>query len=162
MTLGKKLSSVLLPVGCAAVLAVGVSPASAQSVTQQSIQWGPQAGSVGVNAVRQGARIRVSASISLPAGASVSGKLQLGKRVLCRAARKKQVTEEALTEVSCSFPTKLLKTKRSRARSSQTPTQQQYAKLIITVSLAALAKDAPPVVLAIPLALWSLVATSND
>ena len=105
----------------------------------------------------------MTADIALPVGASVSGRLQLGKRVLCRAARKKQVAEGATTRISCTFPARYLKARKSGAKSSQTPTptQQQYAKLIISVSLAALAKDAPPVVLAIPLALWSLVATSN-
>ncbi|MFM9132836.1 MAG: hypothetical protein ACKORY_09045, partial [Actinomycetota bacterium] len=96
MTRSRKFVPALLTVGCVFALSVAASPASAQSEAET--------GSIIIKAGKVGASGRVSAGVSLPPGASMTGKVLLGKRVLCRAAKKKASTDGALTEIGCRFP----------------------------------------------------------
>lgn len=113
MTISKKFNSALLAVGFVAALAVAASPASAQTL--------PLTGSLvgSLNAYKDGtSKGHFDAEVALPVGASVSAKVLLGKRVLCKAAKKKQVTEGALTKVSCNFPLRNLANKKAQASTS--------------------------------------------
>lgn len=110
MTISKKFNSALLAVGFVAALAVAASPASAQTL--------PLTGSLvgSLNAYKDGtSKGHFDAEVALPVGASVSAKVLLGKRVLCKAAKKKQVTEGALTKVSCNFPLRNLANKKAQS-----------------------------------------------
>lgn len=118
MTTSRKFNSALLALGVMAALAFAASPASAQS--------GAQAGSIGIQAGKDGTTGRVSASISLPAGASLSGKVLRGKRVLCVARTKKANADGAPTEIGCRFPLRALKVKKSRASQDG-----QYAGFVV-------------------------------
>lgn len=151
MTIYKKFRPAFFAVGCLAALAIAASPASAQS--------GAQAGSIGIKAGKDGSKYgRVSASILLPAGASMGGKVLLGKRVLCRAAKKKASTDGAPTEIGCRFPLRALAVKKSR--SSQGGQYAPYVVLNIAVreALAMAGVEFPPevpVVLTVPIAIVS-------
>lgn len=154
MTISKKFRSVLLAVGCLAALAVAASPASAQSVAQS--------GSLGIKAGKDGSYGRISAQMLLPPGASIGGKVLVGKRVICVAARKKANTDGSPTEIGCRFPLRALAIKKSRASQNG-----QYAPFVV-LSLAV--RDAlmlegveippeVPVVLTIPVAVASFEKT---
>ncbi len=154
MTISKKLRSVLLAVGCLAALAVAASPANAQSVAQS--------GSLGIKAGKDGSYGRISAQMLLPPGASMGGKVLVGKRVICVAARKKASTDGSPTEIGCRFPLRALVVKKSRASQNG-----QYAPFVV-LSLAV--RDAlmlegveippeVPVVLTIPVAVASFEKT---
>ncbi len=154
MTISKKFRSVLLAVGCLAALAVAASPANAQSVAQS--------GSLGIKAGKDGSYGRISAQMLLPPGASIGGKVLVGKRVICVAARKKASTDGSPTEIGCRFPLRALVVKKSRASQNG-----QYAPFVV-LSLAV--RDAlmlegveippeVPVVLTIPVAVASFEKT---
>ncbi len=118
MTISKKFNSALLAVGFVAAMAIAASPASAQS--------GAQAGSIGLKAGKDGSFGRVSATVTLPAGASISGKVLRGKRVLCVARKKKANADGTPTEIGCRFPLRALKVKKSRASQDG-----QYAGFVV-------------------------------
>ena len=151
MTTRKKFRPAIFAVGCLAALTVAASPASAQSV--------PQTGSIAIKAGKDGKSGRVSASLLLPAGASMGGKVLLGKRVLCAAARKKANTDGTPTEIGCRFPLRALVAKKSLA--SQNGRYLPYVLLSIAVREALYLEDGVvfppevPVVLTIPVAIAS-------
>lgn len=151
MTTHKKFRPAIFAVGCLAALAVAASPASAQSV--------PQTGSIAIKAGKDGKSGRVSASLLLPPGASMGGKVLLGKRVLCAAARKKANTDGTPTEIGCRFPLRALVVKKSRA--SQNGRYLPYVLLSIAVREALYLEDGVvfpsgvPIVLTIPVAIAS-------
>ena len=151
MTTHKTFRPAIFAVGCLAALTVAASPASAQSV--------PQTGSIAIKAGKDGKSGRVSASLLLPAGASMGGKVLLGKRVLCVAARKKANTDGTPTEIGCRFPLRALVAKKSRA--SQNGQYLPFVVLSIAVREALYVEDGVvfppevPVVLTIPVAIVS-------
>ena len=144
MTRSRKFSSALVAVGCVFALTVAASPASAQPEAQT--------GSIIIKAGKVGASGRVSASVSLPTGASMTGKVFLGKRVLCRAAKKKASTDGALTEIGCRFPLRALVVKKSR--SSQNGRYAPFVVLSIAIRNALAIEGVPedvPIVLTFPI-----------
>ena len=151
MNIYKRFRPAIFAVGCLASLAVAASPASAQSV--------PQSGSIAIKAGKDGKSGRISASLLLPPGASMGGKVLLGKRVLCAAARKKANTDGTPTEIGCRFPLRALVAKKSRA--SQDGRYLPYVVLSIAVREALYMEDGVvfppgvPVVLTIPVAIAS-------
>lgn len=146
----KTLCYPLATAGCTAVLAVAAAPASAQLGPLS----GGLTGALGVTAVKDGAKGRVAAKIALPVGTSVRGEVKLGKRVLCKMAKREQVTEGALTGVSCTFPLSRLGARKSTARAS---TGQFIAlRLFIEAKRMKNQKETlPPIVLGIPIAVQS-------
>ena len=156
MTFSRKFSSALLAVGCVTALAVGASPASAQLGPLS----GGLAGALGVTAVKDGSKGRVGAKIVLPVGTSVSGRVLLGKRVLCKAATKKQVTDGALTGISCSFPLRNLAAKKSNARASLAG---RFVTLRLSIAAARTAQGEPvfpaPIIILVPIAVASFEAS---
>ncbi|MFM9127107.1 MAG: hypothetical protein ACKOTA_06050 [Solirubrobacterales bacterium] len=155
MTISKKFRPAIFAAGCLVALAVAASPASAQS--------GAQAGSIAIKAGKDGSKTgRVSASILLPAGASVGGKVLLGKRVLCVAARKKANTDGTPTEIGCRFPLRALAAK--KARTSQNGQYAPYVVLNLLVwdALTMEGVDFPPgmpIVMTVPIAIASFEKT---
>lgn len=151
MTIYKKFRPAIFAIGCLAALAVAASPASAESV--------PQTGSIAIKAGKDGKSGRISASLLLPPGASVGGKVLLGKRVLCAAARKKANTDGTPTEIGCRFPLRALVAKKSRT--SQNGRYLPYVILSVAVREYLVVDEnvtfppAVPVVLTIPVAIVS-------
>lgn len=148
MTISKKFRPAIFAVGCLAALAVAASPASAQAVSPS--------GSIGVKAGKDGKSGRVSLTVNLPAGASIGGKVLLGKRVLCVAARKKANTDGTPTEIGCKFPLRALVAKKSKA--SQNGQYAPFVVLSIAVREALILDGVNippevPVVLTIPIAI---------
>ena len=155
MTIPRKFRSVILAAGCLAALAVAASPASAQS-------GGAQSGSLDIKAGKDGSYGRLSAQLLLPPGASMRGKVLLGKRVLCVAARKKANADGSPTEIGCRFPLRALVVKKSRA--SQNGQYAPFVVLSLAVREALILDgvDIPaevPVVLTIPVAVASFAKT---
>ena len=92
----------------------------------------------------------------------MSGKVLFGKRVLCRAAKKKASTDGAPTEIGCEFPLRALAVK--KARSSQSGQYLPFAVLSIAVREALTLEGVEfppevPVVLTIPIAIASFEKT---
>ena len=144
MTFPRKLGSALVAVGCLSALTVAASPASAQP--------GAQAGSIIIKAGKAGASGRVSAGVSLPAGASMTGRVLLGRRVLCRAAKVKAKTDGALTEIGCRFPLRALVVK--KPRSSQNGRYAPFVVVSIAIREALELEGVPedvPIVLTVPI-----------
>lgn len=82
----------------------------------------------------------------------MTGKVLLGKRVLCRAAKKKASTDGALTEIGCRFPLRALVVKKSRA--SQNGQYAPFVVLSIAITKALAIEGVPedvPVVLTFPI-----------
>ena len=154
MPISRKFRPAIFAIGCLAAMAVAASPASAQS--------GTQAGSIGIKAGKAGKSGRISASLLLPPGASMGGKVLLGKRVLCAAVRKKANTDGTPTEIGCRFPLRALVAKKSRT--SQNGQYAPFVVLSIAVREALILDgvDIPPevpVVLTIPVAVASFEKT---
>lgn len=151
MTIYKKFNSALLAVGFVAALAVA-APASAQTLPLT----GTLAGTI--SAYKDGSKTgRVAAEVSgLPAGTLVSGKVLLGKRVLCRAATKKRVTETGTIGIGCNFALRNLAAKKSGARTSQE--NGQYLTYRVEM-LASGEASVPPVIILIPIAITAFKAT---
>ena len=152
MTISKKFNSALLAVGFVAALAVAASPASAQTL--------PLTGSLvgSLNAYKDGtSKGHFDAEVALPVGASVSAKVLLGKRVLCKTAKKKQVTEGALTKVSCNFPLRNLANRKAQSSA----TGFVYARLEMEAYREANGQPAlpAPVIILIPIAVTAFQAT---
>ena len=152
MTISKKFNSALLAVGFVAALAVAASPASAQTL--------PLTGSLvgSLNAYKDGtSKGHFDAEVGVPVGASVSAKVLLGKRVLCKTAKKKQVTEGALTKVSCTFPLRKLANRKAQASAGGFV----YARLEMEAYRDADGKPVlpAPVIILIPIAVTAFQAT---
>ena len=82
----------------------------------------------------------------------MTGKVLLGKRVLCKAAKKKASTNGALTEIGCRFPLRALVVKKSR--SSQNGKYAPFVVLSIAITKALAIEGVPedvPVVLTFPI-----------
>ena len=155
MFISKKFRPAILAAGCLSVLAVAASPASAQS-------GGTQSGSLGIKAGKDGSYGRISAQMLLPPGASIGGKVLIGKRVLCVAARKKANTDGSPTEIGCRFRLRALAIKKSRA--SQNGQYAPFVVLSLAVREALILEGVEippevPVVLTIPVAAASFAKT---
>ena len=82
----------------------------------------------------------------------MTGKVLLGKRVLCKAARKRASTDGALTEIGCRFPLRALVVKKSR--SSQNGRYAPFVVLSIAIREALELEGVPedvPVGLTVPI-----------
>lgn len=129
-----------------AALAVAASSASAQSGTPS----GPLSS---LKAGKDGSKGRISIQAALPPGSSVTSKVLLGKRVLCRGPKTKAVVG-GLTEIGCRFPLRALATKKSK--SSQDGRYAPFVVLSIAVREVLLEAGTPipadvPIALTIPI-----------